>query len=309
MIAEVPHRLDGERADKVVAVLAGLSRTEARRLVEQGAVRRGGVVLAPAERVAAGSVIEFEPMQAEPVPIQRVSYRVILEEPEFLVIAKPAGVTVHPGAGRPGGTLADTLAADWPELVGVGEPGRWGIVHRLDKDTSGLLLIARTAQSHRDLATALAARRIHRSYLALVEGCVDPPRGTVDAPIGRDPGVPTRRAMVSDGKPARTHYRRLAGWDRPSCSLLQVDLETGRTHQIRVHMAGIGHPVAGDRTYGARIDAPRLWLHAWRLAFPHPKTGAAMEIEAPPDTDLVEFLATLGDPDLGQLPFSVTVNR
>src|SRR3990170_2710295 len=124
MIAEVPHQLDGERADKVVAVLAGLSRTEARR-------------------------------QVEPVPIQRVSYRVVVEEPEFLVIAKPAGVTVHPGAGRPGGTLADTLAADWPELVGVGEPGRWGIVHRLDKDTSGLLLIARTAQSHRDLATAL----------------------------------------------------------------------------------------------------------------------------------------------------------
>src|SRR3990172_5308884 len=212
MIAEVPHRLGGERADKVVAVLAGLSRTEARRLVEQGAVRRGGVVLAPAERVAAGSVIEFEPMQAEPVPIQRVSYRVILEEPEFLVIAKPAGVTVHPGAGRPGGTLADTLAADWPELVGVGEPGRWGIVHRLDKDTSGLLLIARTAQSHRDLATALAARRIHRSYLALVEGCVDPPRGTVDAPIGREPGGPTRRAVGSDGKPAPTHYPPPADW-------------------------------------------------------------------------------------------------
>lgn len=307
MIVEVPPELEGERVDKVVAVLARLSRTESRRLVEQGAVRRAGVVVGPAERLSAGSLIEFERRPVESAPLERVSYRLILEEPEFLVIAKPAGVTVHPGAGRPGGTLADTLLADWPELVGVGEPGRWGIVHRLDKDTSGLLVVGRTVAGHKFLAHALAARQVHRIYLALVEGLVEPPRGTVDAPIGRDRGVPTRRAMVAEGKPARTHYRRLAGWDQPSCSLLQVDLETGRTHQIRVHLSGIGHPLVGDRGYGARMAAPRLWLHAWRLRFPHPNTRAEVAVEAAPEADLLQFVALLGDPIVGELPFSVTV--
>jgi 23S rRNA pseudouridine1911/1915/1917 synthase len=286
----IPDHLIGERADKIVAELAGLSREKARRLFEEG-VTVNGTPVEPNNRVAGGSIDFAEPSQELGTVAEDVAFEVRWEDPHVLVVDKPAGIVVHPGAGQKTGTLASGLLHRYPELEGIGQEGRWGIVHRLDQGTSGLLLVARTPDSFDFLTAEIAARRVHRSYLALVHGVPAMPTGTIDAPIGRDPAHPTRKKVVPDGRPARTHYR--IREDFGKAALLDVDLETGRTHQIRVHLATIGHPVVGDRTYTRRADpvrVRRIFLHAARIAFNHPVTGVETIVQSPLPDDLASSL-------------------
>ena len=303
----VPESMEGERFDAVLARLAGVSRSMARRLIESGEAglsppggtvppdRPGARRIRLNTRVAAGFRTWFrlpeEPaLGPEPIPLA-----VLYEDQHLAVIDKPAGLVVHPGSGNPGGTLVSALLHRWPEVEGVGEHPRWGIVHRLDKDTSGALAVARRPEAHRGLSAALAARRVQRSYLALVHGAFSADTGTIDAPIDRRRA---RRFVGPDGKPAVTHYRRLAARRRPDISLLEVTLETGRTHQIRVHLESIGRPVVGDAVYGrpGRGGEPPLgrpWLHARRLSFAHPITGTPVEAEAPLPPELRAYLDAL----------------
>jgi 23S rRNA pseudouridine1911/1915/1917 synthase len=290
---EVPQELDGERVDKALAEMLEVSRSQASAMLDAGVVLDG----APArrsDRVGAGQVMVFEPPDPgaglEP---EEVSFGVLYEDDAVLVVDKPAGVVVHPGGGRQRGTLASGLINRYPELVGVGTPGRWGLVHRLDKDTSGALLVARTDDAFQTLVEAIRRRRVGRVYTALVEGRLRAPTGTIEAPIGRDPSRPTRRTLTVTGKYARTHYEVTAVYEESNVSLLEVRLDTGRTHQIRVHMTSIDHPVVGDVVYGAirkDLGAPRTFLHASRLEFAHPVGGERLEVEAPLPADLIGVL-------------------
>lgn len=290
---EIPEHLRGERADKVVAELAGVSRLVARIAFVDG-VKVDEVLVEPKTRLG-GGVIDFSPPPA--VTIQgpeEVPFGVRFEDDDLIVVDKPAGIVVHPGAGRVSGTLAAGLLHRYPDLAGVGQEGRWGIVHRLDQGTSGLMVVARNQESYSRLIAELAARRIHRTYLCLVHGVPSMPTGTVDAPIGRDPQHPTRKKLMPDGRPARTHYRTLS--EHRVAALLEVELETGRTHQIRVHLAAIGHPVVGDRTYSRRPDPiplKRMFLHSSRLRFTHPRTGEEMVVDSPLPVDLLSALEEL----------------
>jgi 23S rRNA pseudouridine1911/1915/1917 synthase len=247
----------------------------------------------PAARLRPGQRVEITvPPRAEgsltpqPLPLD-----IVYEDADLLVINKPPGLVVHPGAGRPAGTLANAIAARAPEVLQLGGGLRPGIVHRLDKDTSGLLVVARTEAALRDLRQQVAARAVRRVYLALVVGRLAHEEGTIEAPIGRDPRRRTRMAVVRGGRPAATRYRvleRMAGH-----TLLEAHLITGRTHQIRVHFAHLGHPVAGDPVYGGRrggLGLARQALHAWRLAFRHPRSGAELSFEAPPPPDFTAAL-------------------
>ena len=312
----VPESMEGERFDAALARLAGVSRSRARRLIESGeaglsplggtdASGRAGVRrIRLNTRAAAGDRIWFRPPEEPVLGPEPIPLAVLYEDPHLAVIDKPAGLVVHPGAGNWGGTLVSALLHRWPEVEGVGEHPRWGIVHRLDKDTSGAMAVARRPEAHRGLSAALAARRVHRSYLALVHGSFTAAAGTIDAPIDRRRG---RRFVGPDGKPAVTRYRRLSEWRRPGLSLLEITLETGRTHQIRVHLESIGRRVVGDALYGkpgggGAPDPGRQWLHSRLLSFTHPITGAPVEAEAPLPPELRSSLDALGPPDLGAAP-------
>jgi 23S rRNA pseudouridine1911/1915/1917 synthase len=274
----------GERLDVFVARAAG-SRAAAQRLIEGGAVLVDGRPLAkrhrvmPGERVAIGELAPSEPPEAPPA-----AYVVAYEDEHLIVVDKPPGVVVHPGSGNRTGTLVQALEG----RVGGGEdPDRPGVVHRLDRDTSGLLVLARTDDAHAALQDALQRREIAREYLALVEGRPAARRGTIDAPLGRDRRVRTRMSTdTDDPREAVTHFE--AERNLPSATLLRVRLETGRTHQIRAHLQAIGHPVAGDPEYGR----PRLYglrrqfLHAARLAFAHPVTHEQIDLRSPLPPDL-----------------------
>lgn len=307
MNVTVPPTLQGERADKVIATVLGLSRAKARRLIDEGLVTVEGDPVDAKQRMAGGEVLEVESTFEEPaLQPAEVPFRVVYEDGHLVVVDKPAGLVVHPGAGSKAATLAAGLLHRYPQIEGVGEPDRWGIVHRLDRETSGLLVAALEEETLQALQEALRRRAIHRSYLTLVSGSFDAPLGTIDAPLGRDPRRPTRRAVDASGRPARTHYRRLAAWSEPEVSLLEVQLETGRTHQIRIHLASIGHPVVGDRTYGTAgpegVDPGRVWLHSARLRFDHPLTGEALDFESPLPADLAAVLQGLGSPTIGGYP-------
>ncbi|MGH8926704.1 MAG: RluA family pseudouridine synthase [Acidimicrobiia bacterium] len=282
----VPEGLIGERADKIVAELAGVSRDRSRRLFDQGVTVDGKPVQAR-DRLT-GGVIEFQlvPKSAGTLP-EDVSFAVRYEDEYLLVVDKPAGIVTHPGAGQARGSLAAGLLHRYPDIEGVGQPGRWGIVHRLDQGTSGVLVVARTPHAYEYLIAELAARRIHRTYLALVHGVPAMATGTIDAPIGRDPAHPTRKRVSTDGRPARTHYR--VSEDLGVAALLEIELETGRTHQIRVHLAAIDHPVVGDRTYSRRTDpirVRRIFLHAARIRFAHPISEHTIEVDSPLPAEL-----------------------
>ena len=289
----VPGSLGGERVDKAVALLSGLARSQVNHLVDAGAVRVDGrPVTSRSRRLVAGEVLVVDvpaPEDRAPVADPAVEVPVVFEDDQVLVVDKPAGLVVHPGAGNQNGTMVHGLLARHPELAGVGgDEARPGVVHRLDAGTSGLLVVARTEQAHQLLVAQLAARTVERRYRAMVHGRVASPAGVVDGPIGRDPREPTRHAVVAGGKPARTHYEVLDR--RNETSLLVCRLETGRTHQIRVHLAAIGHPLVGDVLYGGHADLglTRPYLHAFRLAFNHPTTGERVAFESPFPPDLVE---------------------
>ena len=293
MRVRVASEYGGQRCDLVVARLGGMSREAARSLIVSGAVTCDGEpVLAPRHAVAAGSVLMFEPAAVRPLlEAAEVPFTVVYEDAHLAVVDKPAGVVTHPGAGNTGPTLAAGVLHRWPTVRGVGGEDRWGIVHRLDRDTSGLLAVALTAEAERGLQAAIKERRVSREYLALVHGAPATSTGTVDAPLGRDPARPTRMRIDPSGRHAVTHYR--VEEAHRDMTLLRVTLDTGRTHQIRVHLAAIGLPIAGDRTYGKTAGSPRVFLHAARLAFDHPVTGEAIEAVSPLPSDLAAALAAL----------------
>lgn len=302
---EIPADLNGTRADRAVAILCDVSRRAARLAIESGGVVRGGVALTGAAKVGEGDVlmVDLVEVQEAVIPEVSVDFAVAYEDEDVLVVDKPAGVVVHPGAGRPGGTLANGLIARFPEISQLAPEYRWGIVHRIDRDTSGLLIVGKNVEAFRYLQAALKRREIKRKYRALISGKFESATGTVDAPIGRDPAEPTRMAVVEAGRPARTHYQRLAEWDDADVSFASVSLETGRTHQIRVHMRSIGHPVVGDPVYGRKRPTPgdpgRTWLHAASLTFDHPSGSGPMTVRADLPEDLVVSLAGLGEPTRG----------
>jgi 23S rRNA pseudouridine1911/1915/1917 synthase len=289
----VPRALDGERVDRVVALLTGLPRREVADLVAAGEVRiDGGTVKTRSQRVAEGNVVEVDVPAApddRPAPDPAVDVPVVHVDDQVIVVDKPPGLVVHPGAGQPDGTLVHGLLHRFPELAEVGDPTRPGIVHRLDKGTSGLMVVARTPQAFDDLTGQLKARGVERRYYALVLGEVTEGKGVVDAPVGRSTRQPTRMAVTAKGRPARTRYEVLERYTEPvPATLLECWLETGRTHQVRVHLAAIGHPVAGDTRYG-RADAlamKRPFLHAHELAFDHPADGSRQRFESPLPPDL-----------------------
>jgi 23S rRNA pseudouridine1911/1915/1917 synthase len=274
----------GVRLDAFLAGPLG-SRARAQRLIEDGAVRVDGAAVPKRHRVSAGETITVtEPEEAPPEAVAAPArFAVPYEDEHLLVIEKPPGIVVHPARGHRSGTLAQALSG----RAEGGEEGRAGIVHRLDRDTSGLLVVARSEEAHRRLKAALQAREITREYLALVEGRPPARSGTIDAPIGRDRRVRTRMSTdTDDPRDAVTHF----AFERalPATTLLRVRLETGRTHQIRAHLQAIGHPVAGDPDYGTPglLGLERQFLHATRLAFAHPFTGAALDVVSPLPDDL-----------------------
>jgi 23S rRNA pseudouridine1911/1915/1917 synthase len=298
----VPASLDGVRVDKAVALVADLSRSSVDRLVEGGHVQvDGAAVTSRATVLRLGQLLWVDPTSAatpEGVPDAdpAIEFGVVHEDPEVVVVDKPAGLVVHPGAGHPDGTLVNGLLARYPELAGLpAETGtdvtRPGIVHRLDRGTSGLLVVARRPDAYRALVNQLHDRRVTRRYRALVAGRVDAPSGVVDAPIGRSATTPTRMAVSRRGREARTRYQVVARFSRPGdATLLDVELDSGRTHQIRVHLSAIGHPVLGDGAYrrGRTVEGlslARPFLHAAALAFEHPAgTGrVSFESELPAD--------------------------
>lgn len=296
----VPDALDGERLDRLVAMVTGCSRSAAAAALAAGNVTvEGAVVSRPSTRVAAGQLVRIEgdphPVEEPLVADPSVPFRVVHEDPDVVVVDKPAGVVVHPGAGHRGSTLVAGLLARYPELATVGQPDRPGIVHRLDKGTSGLMMVARSPLAYRMLVEEMAAHRVTREYDALVIGAFDAPAGTIDAPVGRSRRDPLKMTVTSQGRPARTHYEVTATYREPIVtSRLRCRLETGRTHQIRVHLRSIGRPVVGDDLYGGvrqALPLDRPFLHAARLAFDHPRTGRRMEFTSPLPEELSALLA------------------
>jgi 23S rRNA pseudouridine1911/1915/1917 synthase len=291
----------GARLDRWLAdAVPDLSRARIQALIDAGCVRVDGAVYKAAHRVHGGETVEVEvpPPAPETVEPESIALRVVYEDEHLLVVDKPAGMVVHPGAGHARGTLVAAVLAHAPATAGVGGPRRPGVVHRLDKGTSGLLVIAKTPAAYASLTTQLAARRVTRRYLAVVHGRVGLAQGVVDAPIGRDPRHRQRMAIrpAGQGKHAVTRYRVLERFSQ--YTFLELRLETGRTHQIRVHLSSLGHPVAGDETYGrAKSRRPGastgLALHAAELRFLHPITQERMEFSAALPAHIEQLLSQL----------------
>ncbi|MEO8692278.1 MAG: RluA family pseudouridine synthase [Acidimicrobiales bacterium] len=294
----VPSALDDERVDRVVAMLTEASRARVRTLIDGAHVRIGGVVVTKsAQRVRAGDeiVVEFDDTVPAVKADATIELTIVHEDPDVVVIDKPAGLVVHPGAGHRDDTLVSALLARYPEIANAGDPQRPGIVHRLDKGTSGLLMVARSARAYESLVAQLSARTVNRAYTALVCRSFEEHEGVVDAPIGRSSRAPTRMAVTPRGRGARTRYVVERRFVEPfPASLLSCRLESGRTHQIRVHLSAISAPVLGDDRYGGRrVQVPmrRPFLHAAQLGFVHPVSGADLEFMSPLPPDLVAVLA------------------
>ncbi len=305
---QVQLRVDegGTRLDKYLSErIPGLSRSSTRRLIDAGQVTVNDEPARASYRVKSGDLLAVwlpslttpEPTP-EPIPLQ-----VVHEDEVLLVVDKPAGMVVHPAPGHPGGTLVNALLARFPELADAGND-RPGIVHRLDRDTSGLILVAKQEKARRALQRQFKERQVHKTYLALLHGHLQPHWGRIEAPIGRDPNHRQRMAVLAGAREAITEYhvlRRLTAQEGHAAeiySLVKAEPQTGRTHQIRVHFASIGHPVVGDPVYGRRrsgLDVPRQFLHAQRLEFRHPVSGHRLELEAPLPADLMSVLALLRD--------------
>jgi len=298
----IPPDASPARADRWATDLSGLSRSHVQRLIGEGRLTAGGVTVKSNTILQPGTELELRippPAPAQPRGEPDLPLSVVYEDDDLLIVDKPAGQVVHPSAGHDSGTLVNALLGRSGELAPGGIAGvqRPGIVHRLDRDTSGLLMVARTDAAQASLQAQLKARRVKKTYLALVMGSVGAAVGRIEAPIGRDPAHRTRMAVTPNGRASITGYRvreRFAGW-----TLLELDLVTGRTHQIRVHLQAIGHPVAGDPVYGtgtsrrgpAGLD--RLFLHSWRLELTSPSTGRLIRAEAPLPAALEGVLADL----------------
>lgn len=299
----VGSALDGLRLDRAVALVADVSRSVAARLVAAGGVRLdGAVVTSGTRRVAEGESLAVHidlPDDPQPAADPDVVFGTVFEDPDLIVVDKPAGLVVHPGAGHDSRTLVHGLLARYPDIAGVGDPHRPGIVHRLDRGTSGLLVVARTERAHQLLVEQMRAHQPERVYCALVGGHPEAPSGLIDAPIGRSSRNPQRMTLTDRGRPARTRYIVERRYAQPArVALLECQLETGRTHQIRVHLRAIGHPVIGDPTYGpGRADdvfgLSRPFLHARSLSFSHPVSGRTVRAESPLPDDLAAVLASL----------------
>ncbi len=303
MITEqIPAALAGERLDRIVALIIDCSRSDAAAVVAAGGVRvDGDLHTAGKARVREGQVVVIDeslvPSVPPPLPDPSIEFQVVHVDDDLIIIDKPAGLVVHPGAGNPDRTLVNGLLARFPEIATVGEAHRPGIVHRLDVGTSGLLAVARSERAYHALVAALSSHAVGRVYRTLVWGHPDNQNGVIDAPIGRDLRDPMRMAVVVAGKAARTRYRVLREYTIPTmAAALECRLETGRTHQIRVHLAAIGHPVVGDATYGGvrtGISPPRPFLHAAALELSHPVTGEQLEFASELPADLAEVEAAL----------------
>ncbi len=286
----------GVRLDRyLVSALPGLSRSRIQRLIRDGQVTVAGQPTRPGTIVAHGMQVTVcvPPTPTEHIAPQSMALEVVHDDPDLLVIAKPPGMVVHPAAGHRQGTLVNAILARFPSLS-VGDEGRPGIVHRLDRDTSGLLVVAKTQPALDRLREQFKNRQVKKTYLALVYGRPPAPEGVIEVPVGRDPHRRKRMAVLPGGRVARTVYRLLA--ELGEFSLLAVSPETGRTHQIRVHLAWLGVPVVGDRVYGRRreqVQAPRQFLHSWRLSFDHPITGERIDLESPLPDDLQSLLRPL----------------
>jgi len=285
---KVPAEAEGQRLDVFLAGQAG-SRTAAQRLIDDGLVRVGGVPRPKRYVVSEGEIVTVGERAPEPEPaVPDARFAIAYEDDHLIVVDKPAGVVVHPGQGHDQGTLVQALAG---RVAGGPDPGRPGVVHRLDRDTSGLLVLARDEATHAALQQALRDRRLTREYLALVEGRPPARSGTIDAPLGRDRRVRTRMSSDTDNpREAITHFETEQALE--GVTLLRVRLETGRTHQIRAHLLAIGNPVVGDPEYGhaGRLGLDRQFLHAARLAFEHPVSGETLDLLSPLPEDLAKAL-------------------
>ena len=303
---QIPPALTGDRLDRVVALLADLSRAQSAALIAAGGVTVNGERAATGKvKLEEGQILSIDtshlPEKEMPKADSSVSVNVVHADADVVVVNKQQGLVVHPGAGNPTGTLVHGLLALYPEIAGVGDPMRPGIVHRLDAGTTGLMVVARSPEAYESLVDQLSSRLVHREYVAVAVGHFDAKSGVIDAAIGRDPRELTKMAVRLDGKPARTHYEVVREFHAPlTAALVRCQLETGRTHQIRVHLAAIGHPVLGDATYGGvRSTVPfgRPALHAVRLSFAHPRSGAKLEFEAPLPPDIESLIVRLSEGD------------
>lgn len=298
----VPEGLVGERADLALTRLLGISRARAAQLLADGFVTLDGRGLGKSDRLSADGLLavtatEIEPTGAAVVPMQVPGLQVLFADGDLVVVDKPAGVAAHPSPGWVGPTVLGGLAGAGINVSALGAAERQGIVHRLDVGTSGLMVVAKSDLAYRELKEQFRDRLVHKVYQAVVQGHLDPLVGTIDAPVGRHPTADYRFAVTAHGRPSITHYRTLEAHRHGS--LLEIELETGRTHQIRVHMSALRHPCVGDLTYGAdpslarRLGLQRQWLHAVRLGFTHPGTGQAIEFTSEPAADLQEGLVRL----------------
>lgn len=297
----VPDSLDGERADAALSKMLGLSRSAAADLLIAGAVVSGTEALNKSQRVNSEQVIEVTiPDKRDPLAVEATDVadlKIVYEDADLVVVDKPAGVAAHPSVGWTGPTVVGALMAKGVRISTSGAAERQGIVQRLDVGTSGLMMVAKTEIAYSRLKQAFRDRAVHKVYHAVIQGHPDPVEGTIDAPIGRHPKAEFKFAVMNDGKPSVTHYKLLEAF--ASASLVEVVLETGRTHQIRVHFSAFKHPLLGDTMYGAdptlaaRMKIDRQWLHAMSLSFTHPISGEPVSFESSYPADLVSALERL----------------
>lgn len=297
----VPEEVAGQRADAALAQLLGISRSAAALLCAEGNVLHNGSVLGKSEKMRSGAQIQVtiperrDPLAVVVEPVEGLN--ILLDDDDFVVVDKPVGVAAHPSPGWVGPTVVGGLAAAGYRISTSGAAERVGIVHRLDVGTSGCMVVAKTEHAYTVLKQAFRERTVEKIYHAVVQGLPDPLEGTIDAPIGRHPGHDWRFAVIEDGRPSITHYEVLEAFGR--ASLVEVHLETGRTHQIRVHFSALRHPCVGDLTYGAdptiaaELGLTRQWLHAHKLGFVHPRTGEMVNVTSPYPQDLNYALSAL----------------
>ena len=294
----IPDGLEGERVDAAVARMLGLSRSRTAELITRGQVVLDGAVVAKSDRVLGGALLEVElddePRGVSVVPEVVEGVRIVHDDDDIVVVDKPVGVAAHPSLGWDGPDVLAHLAGAGFRISTSGVPERQGVVQRLDVGTSGLMVVGKSERAYTVLKRAFKSRTVEKTYHTLVQGHPDPFTGTIDAPIGRHPGADYKMAVIEGGRSSVTHYDTLDAF--VGTTLLEVKLETGRTHQIRVHMAAIRHPCVGDPTYGAdpvlaaRLGLQRQWLHAVRLGFTHPTSGEPVEFTSPYPADLQHAL-------------------